>query len=505
MSPVELTSFNYGFGKTSNIKLERMGDLITHAVLQVRIPAICLNDGYVSCESVNEPVRFAWVKKLGLALIKYVKLYIGGTLIDSQYGEWMYIWLLLSQSNTRNKEKGYAILLGNVEELIEYNSQNKPEYLLQIPLLFWFNRIISNALPIIAIRYQDIILKVAFNEIEKLIITNTPSILNDKNLQMTSFSVLVNYVYLDLPERRHFATSTHEYLIDQVLTDQDYIYDEKNLVKLDFTKSCKDIIWASRNPNYYSFKKFLCYTHESDWYATILTLSYSILADSIVLSEKKLCLSEAWLIIPPESNGVTKNKKITIENESLSYIALNTQSLVFKGCSLMDKIKACIHVTCKNQIQILDVRTKINIQDVSIPVCYYKDTRITNHDVYVNQFDNFGVYIDGSGDPTETASLYCDSYEIIKRHTSKFFNTLIPYYYCGISIPRGINVYPFCLFLQTFEPSGTINFSGFKSAYLKLWSEHKKKEFYKPEYELFVFSRCYNRLLIDHGMIGLFV
>ena len=96
----------------------------------------------------------------------------------------------------------------------------------------------------------------------------------------------------------------------------------------------------------------------------------------------------------------------------------------------------------------------------------------------------------------------------MKNHDSKIFNTLIPYYYYNITIPEGINAYPFSLFPQQFAPTGSINFSEFKSAYLKLWifsDKQQNKKRYEPEYELFIFSRCYNRLIIDHGMIGLFI
>src|SRR5205085_8215878 len=149
------------------------------------------------------------------------------------YGEWMYIWLLLSLNNVRNKEQAYAILFGNVEELVTYNGQSKPCYTLQIPLLFWFNRFIYLSLPIIAIRYQEVLLKINFNEFEKLIITNHPEISCGK-YELVNLSLLINYAYLDLPERKLFAIQEHNYLIDQVQTNKDRLYDKKNLIKLDF-------------------------------------------------------------------------------------------------------------------------------------------------------------------------------------------------------------------------------------------------------------------------------
>lgn len=500
MALAEVPVINYGFGKTSNIKLEPIGDLITSIILQITIPEILIGD--------TNTIKFAWVKILGLALIKYVRFYIGGQLIDSQYGEWMYIWLLLSINNTRNKEQAYAILFGNVDELITYNNNNKPEYNLQIPLLFWFNRLIYLSLPIIAIRYQDIILKICFNEFDKLIITNCPEafIYNNCDYELVNFSLLINYVYLDLPERKLFAIENHSYLIDQVQTDKDYLYDKKSLIRLDYTLNCRDLIWMSRNPDYYSSKRFLCYTAETSWNSEILSFSYTLLEDSIIISEKELEFSiNLWQEVPPETTMRTKNQKILIENLSLLYFYINTDSLILGKTSITGKIKANIIITECNQIKILDVTTKISLFDISVPVEFYNDTRIDTHDVFINQFGNFGKLIDGSGNITEYGSLYCDSYDIIKKHDSKFFNVLQPYYFYNVTIPTGINVYPFAIAPQEFQPSGEINFSEFKTSYLKLWNNIVYHECYNPEYELFVFTRNYNNLLINHGMIGLMV
>jgi len=520
MSLVEKNVLNFGFGKTSDIKLDWVGDLINSVTLQVTIPEIIVgtndeiivgaNDEIID-NADNEVVstKFAWIRKLGLAIIKCVEIYIGGMMIDSQYGEWMYIWLLLSLN--RNKEKGFAVILGNIPELITYDTNNKPEYTMQIPLLFWFNKLIYLSLPIIAIRYQDVILRVNFNSFDKLIVTNNPSMFNNK-YELINFSILINYIYLDLPERQLFARENHEYLIDQVQTDIDNVYDKKNLIKLDFTLNCRDIIWISRNIDYYNKEKFLCYTHDM-WNEEIISFSHDLLQDSIILSEKELFnFNNLYEVVPPETEMTTKNKKININNASLLFFYINTNSLVIKKTktSITNKIKANILVTQRNRIKIIDLTTKISIQDISIPVKYYIDTRDNNHDVYINQFDNYGKFIDGSCNLTEYASVYCDSYELIKKHSGKFFNVLQPYYYYNSTIPQGINVYPFSLFPQQHQPSGEINFSVLKSKYLKLWTnlnfyDNNNVLNYDTEYETLIFTRNYNTLLINHGMVGLMV
>ena len=59
--------------------------------------------------------KFAWVKKIGLAIISFVDLEIGGVLIDRHYGDYLNIWgeLVLNLG----KKKALKNMLGNIKLL----------------------------------------------------------------------------------------------------------------------------------------------------------------------------------------------------------------------------------------------------------------------------------------------------------------------------------------------------------------------------------------------------
>ena len=114
------------------------------------------------------------------------------------------------------------------------------EYDLYIPLNFWFCRDKGLSLPIIALQNQEVRINVAFRRVQELIIRKncTLSIINESNckkilnktnenipyqyilniggLSLVEANLYVDYIYLADNERRYFAQSQHEYLIEQV-------------------------------------------------------------------------------------------------------------------------------------------------------------------------------------------------------------------------------------------------------------------------------------------------
>ena len=118
----------------------------------------------------------------------------------------------------------------------------KVEQELFIPLRFWFNRNPGLALPLIALQYREVKVKVDLAPVTSLndvvsfapagadkdsTVIETPKFtaasgtaftggVTEASISMTSPQLLVNYVYLDTDERRRFAQVSHEYLIEQV-------------------------------------------------------------------------------------------------------------------------------------------------------------------------------------------------------------------------------------------------------------------------------------------------
>ena len=162
-----LFNTNLGFGKKVSCNIARNGDLINKMYLRVNLPSIPkLYDSVTGLEDTNK--KFAWVKKIGYALIKNVELEIGGRVIDKHYGEWLNIWYELTESYTKET---LDTMIGNIEDL--YNFTNgKDQYELFIPLKFWFCKNNGISLPLLAIYYNNIKVNVEINPLEKVLKKN---------------------------------------------------------------------------------------------------------------------------------------------------------------------------------------------------------------------------------------------------------------------------------------------------------------------------------------------
>ena len=149
------------FGRRVTINLSKTADLLGGLHLYVELPDIIKENHSTLPTGIK---KFAWVKKIGLALLNYIDLEIGGILIDRQFGDYLNIWGELTVN--LGLKKGLNKLLGNIEPLTDF-SNGKNSYKLYIPLNFWFCQDTGLALPIIAMVHNDIKIHVQFNDFNK--------------------------------------------------------------------------------------------------------------------------------------------------------------------------------------------------------------------------------------------------------------------------------------------------------------------------------------------------
>jgi hypothetical protein len=116
-------------------------------------------------------------------------------------------------------------------------------------------------LPLISLEHADLTIQVKFKNLVELCYIEPDVKINDlfldevvSNLNVNISSCLyVDYVSLDTPERKRFAQSSHEYLIDQVQV-ANFEYSQENTrvnCLLDnFYNPCKELIWVSQKKKY---------------------------------------------------------------------------------------------------------------------------------------------------------------------------------------------------------------------------------------------------------------
>lgn len=498
--------------------------MITKIYLLAKLPAVVPS----SAES-----KFAWVRKLGNAMIRSVEVEIGGSRIDKQYGIWLNIWYELAR-HAGDGERGYLKMIGDVPELTTYDNEASKEYNLYVPLKFWFNRHVGLALPLIALQYHEVRLHFEFTRIEELIVSNAYFRSHDmKSIELRDALLLVDYIYLDSEERRRFAQVGHEYLIEQLqFTGEESVQNLSQKYKLDYNHPTKELFWALRNGNYTTGKSFLAYTNSDDWSSILEESACQILLDSVVLIGGAECevdqyghshvvnsgdeppSSGDWEPFAPEDSGFTKNGKIYVCNECpTKCLWVNTSSLAIKskpGYVLTDMISAEIHVDKDCNIRCANVKTSLTVRDLSFPVDEMIDTRATSDDVSVYQPFNFGLLIDGSGNPVQYGLLQLNGHDRFDKREGSYFNYVQPDQHHTNTPADGINVYSFALHPEQHQPSGTANLSRIDNTQLGLWfgddtwsTGLPALNLLNPDNKLYIYGQNYNVLRILSGMGGL--
>lgn len=248
---------------TTNYRFEikRNGDLISDMYLVFDLPSIYSDNG----------TQFKWIKNIGFNIINRVTVYIGGSLIDENYGEWFDIWNELTLP--QNKKDQFNEMIGNVPELYDPSSthgyQTYPSSSInstipsiqgrkiRVPLIFWFNRNYSLAIPLVSLQYMPLEINVELRKITDLytvIDINEANetygcrikplktvadynrsyalfnFVNDNSFDLSAgegnsktiknFNINiyldVNFIFLETEEMKLFAKSEHKYLIQQV-------------------------------------------------------------------------------------------------------------------------------------------------------------------------------------------------------------------------------------------------------------------------------------------------
>jgi hypothetical protein len=251
------------WGKKVTAQISRNGDLISKVYLQVKLPDVTVPAG----------TTFRWLNWLGHILVKKVEIEIGGQRVDVHYGDWLQIWNELTQ--TAGHQVGYAHMVGNVPTLTTpvtgaaNTGSVVPGQTLYIPLQFWFCRNAGLALPLIALQYHEVRFNVELAPVTDCYWSSDAVTVPS----LSSASLYVDYYYLDTDERRRFAQSSHEYLIEQLqFTGEETATGTNTRVKLNYNHPVKALFFVVQPTNFttgtdsdaYKGKQWFNYTDDFD-------------------------------------------------------------------------------------------------------------------------------------------------------------------------------------------------------------------------------------------------
>lgn len=417
------------FGKRATCIISRdSGDLIDNMAIRMILPAIPKND-----------VKFAWIKNIGHAILKFVEIEINGIIIDRHYGEWLHIW---SQLTTRNiMDNGIDKLIGNVPELYEF-TYYKNEYILYIPLYFWFCRTGGLALPLISLKFSDIKLNIEFYDFDKCYILSPT----------------------------HYIKC-----IDDIVNFNNYEYIKQN---------DKYGIYS----HYDSINKRLYYTPLNKQY--LLTSECEIVGNTTKFTAKPE-LNTCSLIVHHKS---LKNIKIKDCHILVGYVYIDIEERMKFAQSRHDYLIEQLYFTPNIKIENTYTKVKLVIDNpckLMIWVAQLDNMTEQNRFNYTN-IHNESLFIKDK--------IQLNSQDRLSDRPHEYYYNIQSLQHTNNSIPRGCGMYSYAIQPTETYPSGTTNMSQIELIELKLTMHACINVYNKATFR--AYGLCYNILRIDNGLCG---
>jgi len=179
-------------GGISTVRLEKKGDLVSYMYLTARDS----NSALVA--------NLDWSQ-----VIERIQLYIGGQEIDSQDFQWMSD--VEPVVNAHNMNQRY---LNNGTPSSTAATNQVATF---FPLKFWFNKDWMSALPVVALAFHDVEVRITWS---KNLGQNVSAGAGTASLTGTyaqlSYQLWTDFIYLDAAEREYFAKTDMDVLITQV-------------------------------------------------------------------------------------------------------------------------------------------------------------------------------------------------------------------------------------------------------------------------------------------------
>ena len=374
----------------------------------------------------NQPkIKFCWVNKIAIYLFNSIDFYVGSNKIYSLSDYYINNY---SELYYKNKDL-YNKLIGNNIEINMFKTTHEETYL-YLPVPFWQLSNYGLAFPLIALQYNSIQIKINIKKLTECIKVdigdisnmnngnNDGKVMNIKNnisdmilnnyIKNIEITLLTELIYLDRIERKKFAQSAHEYLIEQV---QEFIFDNvnptNNSFQIDAFHCCKDMFWFAQ-------KKII---HSDIFSNNPNVFEYYYNFDKPKLSNNDLGLIEYVKIL------------------YLPHIAFDLNNFLY-GLSVINN----------NVLLIKQFNLISNYYSNSF---VYPSQNLSLNSIILESYFNL------------------NSVQLIGQ-TNNFFNYVQVYNYYNSTPQYGLNTYSFCLKPTEFQPSGSCNMSKISFFGLKL-------------------------------------
>lgn len=248
-------------------------------------------------------------------------------------------------------------------------------------------------------------------------------------------SLYVDYIFLDTDERRRFAQTSHEYLIEQLqFTGDESVTSQNVKLKLNFNHPVKELIWVCQRdsvvaPNINQWNNYTD-DFDNDTFGSI------------------------------NENGLLDPLAALRTNVESGYSATSFPAFINEVVPGPQGKKS------QNTAQVgnfyLPPGPGAGVNNVA-PVNF------SDYNEAAGGSDHAGLAPQNAGrNPTVRGKLQLNGHDRFSERLGSYFNLVQPYQ-CHTNVPAtGINVYSFALKPEDHQPSGTCNFSRIDNATLQL-------------------------------------
>jgi hypothetical protein len=499
------TSGNAGGNVTCTIS--RNGDLVYRSYVEVDASAADTSDLFSGSDYIAE-----------------CELEIGGQRVDRHYAEWNQVWEELSTPESK------AIGLKAMKR--DIGTRTTGVINTMIPLNFWFCRNPGLALPLIALQYHEVKLKIKWGDR----VAGSPTVWCD-------------YIYLDTDERRRFAQVSHEYLIEQLQREEKTLSSVSGQShKLNFNHPVKELIWsygsglnldnvklvlnghdrfAQQPDEYFSLKQPL------DYHTAVprqnLPTAAQLMADSVSFSDDRLIgtallSGDAGAGVVSKATGALTGQLTAPSTGTFTFGQTDTNAYSFGAASRLTGTNGAFagatpetvafifraseatpvfisgrtyRITVSGSLSVAGTATSksviARVTSVQLGTNGVTDagtitdaSQIVYFSKFLTQSADATVAADGTMSFLTVEELVAETVQTTEARTSK--------------MTRKIGVYSFGLKPEEHQPSGTCNFSRIDNAQLNV---DPREEALGGDSALTIYAVNYNVLRIMSGMGGL--
>jgi len=440
------------FSRRVTVNISKNADLLGKCYLFVKLPDIITSNHSVLPNGIKQ---FAWNKKVGLSIIRYIDLEIGGVLIERNYNDWLNIWYELTISI--GKKTAYDKLIGNIELLYNF-SNGKKTFGLYIPLNFWFCQDSGLSLPLVSMIHNDIKIHVEFNDFS-ICFRESPT----------------HYINIIEPFCLFKVGELINQNIDGLLVIAEFVYFDYQNQNIYYNKIKSDF----QIPNVDNNIRYVITGTQSLFEANIKS-NTNVIQDENYFRFNTPSLLDAYLLV----------NYIYLDNEErFNFINNSHQYLITTIQNIQETVAYSTNIGYKIPF--------IN----SNKIIFWRCQLISNY--ISNDLFNYSLFPIGTNNDSiiDKEVLIFNSIERMQLNNNIHYTNLQIYLNKYCSSQSGINMFSFCLNPIEYQPSGSINFSQIDDIYIQFTLN--KNINYQNTVGIRAYGLQYNIFKINNGLGGL--